>query len=167
MTCLRNINMSMLYTFKPMKDRVLQPVSRLLLAAGVTPNMVTACGLLLSAAAGVVALTGHLYVGIALFLAGACLDAFDGSFARACGLTSEFGRYFDSFSDRCSELAVRRRRSRRRRTCIRLRRSRRLVRPAGVPGLQPPERPELGCGHVRPARAAVYPDPGPAGSGAV
>ena len=32
------------------------------------------------------------------------MDAFDGSFARACGLTSEFGRYFDSFSDRCSEL---------------------------------------------------------------
>jgi phosphatidylglycerophosphate synthase len=96
--------MSMLYAFKPMKDRVLQPVSRLLLAAGVTPNLVTACGLLLSAAAGVAALTGHLYAGIALFLAGACLDAFDGSFARACGLTSEFGRYFDSFSDRFSEL---------------------------------------------------------------
>jgi CDP-diacylglycerol---glycerol-3-phosphate 3-phosphatidyltransferase len=96
--------MSMLYTFKPMKDSVLQPLSRLLLAAGITPNMVTAGGLILSAAAGLAALTGHLYAGIALFLAGACLDAFDGSFARACGLTSEFGRYFDSISDRCSEL---------------------------------------------------------------
>ena len=158
--------MSMLYAFKPMKDRVLQPLSRLLLAAGVTPNMVTACGLLLSAAAGVAALTGHLYAGIALFLAGACLDAFDGSFARACGLTSEFGRYFDSFSDRCSELLL-----------VagavaggvppRVCRGRRLVRPAGVPGLQPPERPELGCGHVRPAGTAVHPDPGPAGSGTV
>lgn len=96
--------MSMLYAFKPMKDRVLLPLARVLLAAGVTPNMVTACGLFLSAVAGVAALTGHLYMGIALFLAGALLDALDGSLARACGLTSEFGRYFDSFSDRCSEL---------------------------------------------------------------
>ena len=96
--------MSMLYAFKPMKDRVLRPVASVLLAAGITPNMVTACGLLLSVMAGVAALTGHLYAGIALFLAGAFLDAVDGSLARACGLTSEFGRYFDSFSDRCSEL---------------------------------------------------------------
>jgi CDP-diacylglycerol---glycerol-3-phosphate 3-phosphatidyltransferase len=96
--------MSMLYAFKPVKDRALQPVSRMLLAAGVTPNMVTACGLLLSAIAGVAAMSGHLYAGIALFLAGACLDAVDGSLARASGFASEFGRYFDSFSDRFSEL---------------------------------------------------------------
>ena len=159
--------MSMLYTFKPMKDRVLQPVSRLLLAIGVTPNMVTACGLLLSAAAGVAALTGHLYAGIALFLAGACLDAFDGSFARACGLDLGIRQVLRQLLRSLFGTAARRRRGRRRRTRIRLRRSRRLVRPAGVPGLQPPERPELGCGHVRPARAAVYPDPGPAGPGAI
>jgi CDP-diacylglycerol---glycerol-3-phosphate 3-phosphatidyltransferase len=96
--------MSMLYVFKPTKDRVLRPVVGVLLAAGVTPNIVTACGLLLSAVAGVAALTGHLYVGIALFLSSAFLDAVDGSLARACGLTSEFGRYFDGFSDRCGEL---------------------------------------------------------------
>jgi phosphatidylglycerophosphate synthase len=35
---------------------------------------------------------------------GACLDAVDGSFARACGLSTEFGRYFDSLCDRLSEL---------------------------------------------------------------
>jgi phosphatidylglycerophosphate synthase len=94
----------MLYAYKPLKDRALRSISRRLEAIGVTPNMVTASGLLLSATAGVAAMSGHLYAGIALFLAGACLDAFDGSFARACGLTSEFGRYFDSFCDRCSEL---------------------------------------------------------------
>ncbi len=96
--------MSMLYAYKPQKDRALCSVSRALMALGVTPNMVTACGLLLSAAAGVTALSGHLYAGIVLFLAGACLDAVDGSFARACGLTSEFGRYCDSTCDRSSEL---------------------------------------------------------------
>lgn len=96
--------MSMLYAFKPLKDRTLRPVSRALLAAGFTPNMITAGGMFLSAAAGVAALAGHLYVGLALFFAGACLDALDGSLARFSGLSTGFGRYFDSISDRASEL---------------------------------------------------------------
>jgi phosphatidylglycerophosphate synthase len=94
----------MLYTFKPLKDRFLAPASLKLKAAGLTPNMVTAAGMLLSAGAGMLALSGHLYAGIALFLAGACLDAVDGSLARATGTSSEFGRYFDSLADRTSEL---------------------------------------------------------------
>jgi phosphatidylglycerophosphate synthase len=98
--------MSILYAYKPQKDRALRSLSLVLASAGITPNMVTASGLLLSVAAGLLAATGHLYVGIAFFIAGACLDALDGSFARACGLTSEFGRYFDSTCDRLSELAL-------------------------------------------------------------
>jgi CDP-diacylglycerol--glycerol-3-phosphate 3-phosphatidyltransferase len=97
--------MSMLYAFKPQKDRALCSISEVLLAAGVTPNMVSAAGLLMSIAAGVMAMSGHLYAGIALFFAGACLDALDGSFARYSGLCSGFGRYFDSTCDRLSELA--------------------------------------------------------------
>ncbi|MGA9138642.1 MAG: CDP-alcohol phosphatidyltransferase family protein [Methanocella sp.] len=97
--------MSVLYAFKPQKDRALRSISRVLLAAGMTPNMVTAAGLLMSIAAGVAAMSGHLYAGIALFLAGACLDAVDGSLARYSGLCSGFGRYFDSTCDRLSELA--------------------------------------------------------------
>ncbi len=94
----------MLYAYKPQKDLLLWSVSRRLYSTGVTPNMVTAAGLIISAAAGLMAMSGHLYAGITLFLAGACLDAFDGSFARACGLSSDFGRYFDSVCDRLSEL---------------------------------------------------------------
>ena len=67
--------------------------------------MVTAAGLLMSVIAGLLAMSGHLYAGIVLFIIGACLDAVDGSFARACGLSTEFGRYFDSICDRLSELA--------------------------------------------------------------
>ena len=44
--------MSLLYIFKPQKDRVLRPIAGILLKVGVTPNMVTAAGLLASAAAG-------------------------------------------------------------------------------------------------------------------
>ncbi len=97
--------MSWLYRFKPLKDKALQPACRVLRAAGVTPNMVTAAGLALSAGAGLLALSGHLYAGIVLFLAGAGLDALDGSLARIGGRGTEFGRYFDSLADRASELA--------------------------------------------------------------
>jgi phosphatidylglycerophosphate synthase len=96
--------MSMLYRFKPHKDRALDLVCHGLRAMGLTPNMVTLAGLLLSIAAGLLAASGHLYAGIIVFLLGGCLDALDGSFARACGLCSEFGRYLDSVCDRLSEL---------------------------------------------------------------
>lgn len=97
--------MSWLYAFKPHKDRALGWICHGLRSMGMTPNMVTAGGLLLSVAAGLLAASGHLYEGIFFFIIGACLDALDGSIARACGLCSEFGRYFDSICDRLSELA--------------------------------------------------------------
>jgi phosphatidylglycerophosphate synthase len=98
--------MSMLYAYKPLKDRALYPACHILMALGVTPNMVTAAGLIMSLIAGLLAASGHLYVGIVLFAAGACLDVLDGSMARACGRSTEFGRYFDSICDRLSELAL-------------------------------------------------------------
>ncbi|BAI60664.1 CDP-alcohol phosphatidyltransferase family protein [Methanocella paludicola SANAE] len=97
--------MSWLYAFKPFKDQALRSISHTLFAMRVTPNMVTICGLFMSLIAGVLAASGHLYAGIFFFMIGACLDAIDGSLARACGLCSEFGRYFDSACDRISELA--------------------------------------------------------------
>ncbi len=96
--------MSLFYAYKPEKDRILHSVSQILLKAGLTPNMVTVAGLFICTIAGLLAMFGHLYVGILLFIFGACLDAVDGSFARACGLCTEFGRYFDSICDRLSEL---------------------------------------------------------------
>jgi phosphatidylglycerophosphate synthase len=96
--------MSMLYAYKPLKDAWLSAASRVLLAAGVTPNMVTVAGLIFSATAGLVAMSGHLYAGIAIFIVGACLDAFDCSLARYSNRCTEFGKYFDSVADRCSEL---------------------------------------------------------------
>ncbi len=98
------MGLSLLYVLKPQKDRALCSASHILLAMGTTPNMVTAAGLLMSVTAGLLAASGHLYAGISFFIIGACLDAVDGSFARACGLSSEFGRYFDSMCDRLSEL---------------------------------------------------------------
>jgi phosphatidylglycerophosphate synthase len=97
--------MSWLYAFKPKKDRMLQRISGYLWSVGVTPNMVTTAGLSMAVVAGFIAMTGHLLIGILIFIFSACLDAVDGSLARSSGLTTEFGRYFDSISDRSSELA--------------------------------------------------------------
>lgn len=97
--------MSWLYLLKPYKDLALQPVSSILHQGGVTPNMLTAAGLALSVFAGLLAAWGYLSASVVVFLTGALLDALDGSLARACGKSTEFGRYFDSVCDRLSELA--------------------------------------------------------------
>jgi CDP-diacylglycerol--glycerol-3-phosphate 3-phosphatidyltransferase len=97
--------MSLLYAYKPQKDRAMISISLILHRAGVTPNMVTSAGLLVSVIGGLVAASGHLHAGIAIFIFGAILDAVDGSLARVWGECTEFGRYFDSICDRLSELA--------------------------------------------------------------
>jgi CDP-diacylglycerol--serine O-phosphatidyltransferase len=47
---------------------------------------------------------GWQYLGIALFLLGAFLDAVDGMVARACGLVTEKGKQLDPFCDKLSYL---------------------------------------------------------------
>ena len=96
--------MSILYVLKPQKDRALRSICSILRSLGLTPNMVTASGLLLSVVASMAAMSGHLYAGIFLFITGACFDALDGSLARYSGHCTEFGRYFDSICDRLSEI---------------------------------------------------------------
>jgi phosphatidylglycerophosphate synthase len=96
--------MSLIYRYKPDKDRAILPLASILIAAGITPNLVTITGLIISMIAGVFAASGQLYIGIVLFFVGACLDALDGSLARASGRCTEFGRYLDSVCDRLSEL---------------------------------------------------------------
>ncbi len=95
--------MSFLYRFKPQKDGFLKVISTRLACAGVTANEVTALGLCLSLCAGLVALSGHLYAGVALFITSALCDALDGSLSRAAHKETEFGLYFDGITDRLSE----------------------------------------------------------------
>ncbi len=95
--------MSLLYRWKPGKDRVLAPVGHALFTAGITPNMVTAAGLLVSTVAGLIAASGQLRPAIVVFVIGAGFDLLDGSLARITGSVSEFGRYLDSVCDRLSE----------------------------------------------------------------
>jgi CDP-diacylglycerol--glycerol-3-phosphate 3-phosphatidyltransferase len=75
----------------------------------VTPNALTASGVLLCVVASVVVLFEKhhqllfYWVGAALFVAGSVLDILDGALARAGGKSTPFGAFLDSTTDRVSE----------------------------------------------------------------
>jgi CDP-diacylglycerol--glycerol-3-phosphate 3-phosphatidyltransferase len=75
----------------------------------VTPNALTAGGVLLCAAGAVVVYfeyRGQLaayWIGAALFIVGSILDILDGALARSSGKATPFGAFVDSMTDRVSE----------------------------------------------------------------
>jgi CDP-diacylglycerol--glycerol-3-phosphate 3-phosphatidyltransferase len=75
----------------------------------VTPNALTAAGVLLCLAASIVVLfenrheIAFYWLGAALFVAGSVLDILDGALARAGGKSTPFGAFIDSTTDRVSE----------------------------------------------------------------
>lgn len=96
--------------------KVINPVVRVLIKIGLTPNGVTTIGLLLNIGVAIVfikgAEIGHRgdlsYVGWAgaLVLFAGLFDMLDGQVARLGKMTSKFGALFDSVLDRYSELVM-------------------------------------------------------------
>lgn len=75
----------------------------------VTPNALTACGVLLCGAAAIAVPFEDrneflfYWLGAVLFVAGSVLDILDGALARAGGRSTPFGAFLDSTTDRVSE----------------------------------------------------------------
>jgi CDP-diacylglycerol--glycerol-3-phosphate 3-phosphatidyltransferase len=75
----------------------------------VTPNALTASGVLLCAAASVLVLFENrheltfFWLAAVVFVLGSVLDILDGALARAGGKTTPFGSFLDSTTDRVSE----------------------------------------------------------------
>jgi CDP-diacylglycerol--glycerol-3-phosphate 3-phosphatidyltransferase len=88
-------------------DRVLDPVARGLLRAGVSPNAVTVAGTVgvLVGAIGFGA-RGHLVAGTVIVTLSALTDLVDGSMARQLGHGGRFGAFLDSTMDRVADGAV-------------------------------------------------------------
>jgi CDP-diacylglycerol--glycerol-3-phosphate 3-phosphatidyltransferase len=83
--------------------RLVEQVMRPLARTGVTPNMLTLIGLLLTTfTAGVIAFN-HLRIGGTLVLVAGIFDMFDGAMARVTQKSSRFGAFFDSTLDRYAE----------------------------------------------------------------
>ena len=75
----------------------------------VTPNMLTAAGVSLCVAAGVLVYFEYrhellfFWVGALVFVVGSVLDILDGALARVGGKQTPFGAFIDSTTDRASE----------------------------------------------------------------
>jgi CDP-diacylglycerol--glycerol-3-phosphate 3-phosphatidyltransferase len=78
----------------------------------ISPNALTAAGVLLCAAAAVVVYFEYrselaaYWTGAALFIVGSILDILDGALARRSGKATPFGAFVDSTTDRMSEAFV-------------------------------------------------------------
>jgi CDP-diacylglycerol--glycerol-3-phosphate 3-phosphatidyltransferase len=87
--------------------RVVEPIARGLLRAGVSPNAVTVTGTLgvLVGALGLGA-RGHLVAGALVVTVFALTDLLDGTMARMSGGSTRFGAFLDSSMDRIADSAV-------------------------------------------------------------
>ena len=92
--------------FRTAVDRAVAPAGRALRRTGLSPDHLTAAGILLAAPAAVVIATGHLVLGLIIYIASALPDLFDGSLAKASGRTSRRGAFFDSVGDRVNDTVV-------------------------------------------------------------
>src|SRR6201994_2212461 len=96
--------------------KVINPIVRLLIRMGLTPNMVTTIGLILNIGVAVIFMSGAeegargdlRYVGWAgaLILFAGLFDMLDGQVARLGNMSSPFGALYDSVLDRYSELIL-------------------------------------------------------------
>lgn len=80
-----------------------QPISRFFIRLGLTPNMLTFIGFLMSAVAAFFYAEGLFGYAGWIMIFGATFDLFDGQVARLTGRMSKSGAFFDSVMDRFSE----------------------------------------------------------------
>ncbi|TMC23020.1 MAG: CDP-alcohol phosphatidyltransferase family protein [Chloroflexi bacterium] len=81
---------------------LIKPLARL----GITPNMLTVIGLLLSIVTAIVIAQGFLFWGGVLVLFAGIFDMFDGAMARVRNAATIFGAFLDSTLDRYSESII-------------------------------------------------------------
>ena len=86
--------------------KFLEPMARFISWTGLSPNVITVIGFVLTVGVAVVLGWGHLFWGGLLIIAAALFDAVDGTLARMMGRTSRFGAFLDSTLDRFSEAII-------------------------------------------------------------
>lgn len=104
MSFLRNIKRDRLRQFSAKFFEI--PVARILSLVGISPNIITFLGLILSCmAAYLIVVESFGLAGLALLISG-IFDLLDGTLARLTGVASKFGSLLDSLIDRISEGVV-------------------------------------------------------------
>ena len=92
--------------FRKGVDRVTTPVAGALRRTGLSPDHLTALGLLLALPAAWAIAVGHLGLGLGLLIASSVPDLLDGALAKASGRSSIRGAFFDSVSDRVTDTVI-------------------------------------------------------------
>lgn len=87
-------------------DRGLTPIGVSLHRTGVSADAVTMTGIAMATAACVTIGTGYLRVGFLFLLLTGIPDALDGAVAKASGISSQRGAFFDSVADRLTDILL-------------------------------------------------------------
>ncbi len=86
--------------------RLVAPMARAFIRAGVHPNAITTVGTLVIVGSGVAFGLGHVRWGGFLLLLSGLFDILDGQVARQGGTVTTFGAFYDSTLDRVGESAL-------------------------------------------------------------
>ncbi len=84
-------------------DRTTKPVGSVLVRVGITADVLTIIGLVMSVVTAFVVGSGHIILGILLLFPTGLPDLFDGPVAKVSGRASVRGAFFDSVADRISD----------------------------------------------------------------
>ncbi len=89
--------------FRKQVDATVKPIGQGLARAGVTPDVITGIGLVMSLAAAISIAMGAFSLALLLVVLTGIPDLLDGAVAKASGRSSVRGAFFDSFSDRITD----------------------------------------------------------------
>jgi CDP-diacylglycerol--glycerol-3-phosphate 3-phosphatidyltransferase len=92
--------------FRSGVDRAVKPIGGALQRTGLSPDHLTAFGLVLAVPTAWAIATGRLGLGLVLLIGCAVPDLLDGALAKASGRASRRGAFFDSVSDRVTDTLV-------------------------------------------------------------
>jgi CDP-diacylglycerol--glycerol-3-phosphate 3-phosphatidyltransferase len=85
---------------------ILNPLINWMVRRRIHPNVLSSIGFLITMSSAFAFGFNHIRTAGVLILLGGIFDLFDGRVARATGLASNFGAFYDSTLDRISEIAV-------------------------------------------------------------
>ena len=89
--------------FRANAERTLKPVGQQLKRTGITADHLTVLGVVMALAAAVAIGNGALRLGLLLLVLTALPDVLDGAVAKASGMASSRGAFFDSVADRFTD----------------------------------------------------------------
>jgi len=89
--------------FRASVDRAVTPLGDGLRRTGLSPDHLTVLGVVVAVGAAVAIANDHMRLGLVLVILAALPDLLDGALAKASGVASQRGAYFDSVIDRVTD----------------------------------------------------------------